>query len=187
MYPVRINGERVYLRDFEPDDLEASMQIVGDPEVTWFLSFDTRNREQQAELLAADIERAKTDPRPDYYLAIVEKASGQLIGFARIGLMRHSAGELGYAIRKDHWRGGLTTEAARLMLDFAFTQLGLHRVQAACGPENVGSQRLLDKLGFVREGQIRDHVFTNDAWRDSILYSILDSEWSTPALPNSIE
>lgn len=178
MYPVRIDGDRVYLREFEPGDLDATLQIVGDPDVTWHLSFDTRTRQQQAELLTADIERAKTEPRPDYYLAIIEKSSGQLVGFARIGLMRHAAGELGYAMRKDRWHGGLTTEAARLMLDFAYSGLELHRVQAACGPENIASQALLEKLGFVREGQIRDHVFTNGAWRDSILYSILDRDWA---------
>jgi [ribosomal protein S5]-alanine N-acetyltransferase len=128
-------------------------------------------------LLAADIERAQAEPRPDYYLAIIEKSSGALVGFVRIGLMAHSAGELGYAMRRDCWRHGYTAEASGVMLDFAFAALGLHRVQAACGPENVGSRALLEKLGFAREGQLRDHVFTNGAWRDSILYSIMDREW----------
>lgn len=178
MYPVNLDGPRVHLREFEIDDLDACMQIVGDPEVTWHLSFNTRDRDQQAALLTADVERAKADPRPDYYLAITEKPTGQLIGFARIGLLAHRAGELGYALRKDRWRSGLTTEAASLMLDFAFGPLGLHRVQAACGPDNLGSQAVLDKLGFTREGRMRDHVHTNGAWRDSILYSILDTEWS---------
>lgn len=177
MYPAHIDGDHVVLRDFESDDLDATMRVVGDPDVVHHLSFDTRTREQQAELLAADIERARAEPRPDYYLAVIEKATRQLIGFVRIGLMRHQAGELGYATRKDRWRAGLTTEAARMMLEFGFTTLGLHRIQAACGPQNIGSQALLEKLGFQREGRIRDHVFTNGAWRDSLLYSILDSEW----------
>lgn len=179
MYPVNLDGLRVHLREFEVDDLDASMQIVGDPEVTWHLSFNTRDRGQQATLLAADVTRAKTDPRPDYYLAITEKPSGGLIGFARVGLLAHRAGELGYAMRKDRWRSGLTTEAAALMLDFAFGQLSLHRIQAACGPDNLGSRAVLEKLGFTREGHMRDHVHTNGAWRDSILYSILDTEWSS--------
>jgi [ribosomal protein S5]-alanine N-acetyltransferase len=177
MYPALIDGERIQLRDFESTDLDAMTAISGDPEVTSYLSFDTRTRDQQARLLAADIERAQADPRPDYYLAIIEKSTGLLVGFVRIGLMAHSAGELGYAMRKDRWRHGYTAEASAMMLDFAFTTLGLHRVQAACGPENTGSQALLEKLGFTREGQLRDHVFTNGAWRDSLLYSILGREW----------
>jgi RimJ/RimL family protein N-acetyltransferase len=63
------------------------------------------------------------------------------------------------------------------MLDLGFGALGLHRIQAACGPANRASQRLLAKLRFTPEGRIRDHVLTNGAWRDSLLYSVLDYEW----------
>jgi len=166
------------LREFEPGDLDATMGIVGDPEVTRFLSFDTRTRDEQSLLLAADIERARSDPRPDYFLAVEELRSGTLIGFMRTGLMRHAGGEIGYATRKDRWRQGLTAEAAGVMVDFCFKTLELHRVQAACGPDNTGSQALLVRLGFQREGLMRDHVFTNGAWRDSILYSLLSHEWT---------
>jgi RimJ/RimL family protein N-acetyltransferase len=64
------------------------------------------------------------------------------------------------------------------MLDYGFNTLGLHRVQAACGPDNTASLRVLAKLGFQYEGRMRDHVFTNGAWRDSLLYSLLDEEWT---------
>ncbi|GHJ43954.1 N-acetyltransferase [Catellatospora sp. TT07R-123] len=171
MYPVLIQGERIGLREFKERDLDASMAVVGDPDVTVALSFDTRTREQQAERLTADIARAKTDPRPDYYLAIADRQTDELIGFIRIGIGGHRSGELGYAIRKDRWRQGYTAEAAQLMLKFGFGALGLHRIQAACGPANVASQALLDRLGFEYEGRMRDHVFTNGTWRDSLLYS----------------
>jgi ribosomal-protein-alanine N-acetyltransferase len=186
MYPIEIAGPRLALRDFQDGDLDASMAIVGDPEVTVFLSFDTRNRDEQAERLKADIERAKAQPRPDYYLAAVEKDTGVMVGFARLGLDRPRTGELGYAIRHDRWGRGYATEAAATILDFGFSTLGLHRVQAACGPDNVASQRLLVRLGFSYEGRMRDHVFTNGAWRDSLLYSLLEHEWSpvTPARPS---
>ena len=176
MYPVRIEGERIVLREFEERDLDASMAVVGDPDVTVSLSFDTRTREEQAERLAADIARAKTEPRPDYYLAIAARQTDELIGFIRIGLGGHRSGELGYALRKDRWRQGYTYEAAQLMLAFGFGELGLHRIQAACGPNNHASQDLLSRLGFEYEGRMRDHVFTNGAWRDSLLYALLEGE-----------
>lgn len=176
MYPVRIEGERIVLREFEDRDLDASMAVVGDPEVTVFLSFDTRTCEEQAERLATDIARAQAEPRPDYYLAIADRPSDELIGFIRIGLGGHRSGELGYALRKDRWRKGYTYEAARLMLAFGFEMLGLHRIQAACGPDNLASKEMLGRLGFEYEGRLRHHVFTNGAWRDSLLYSILRLE-----------
>ena len=178
MYPVTIAGERITLRDFEPDDLEPSMAIVGDDDVTRTLSFDSRSRDEQAARLADDIARARGGQRPDYYLAIVVRDADRLIGFVRLGLLgSHRGGELGYALRKDHWGQGYASEAAGLMLDFAFSTAGLHRVQAATGPGNERSRVLLERLGFQREGHMRDHVFTNGAWRDSLLYALLEDEW----------
>jgi ribosomal-protein-alanine N-acetyltransferase len=63
------------------------------------------------------------------------------------------------------------------MLGYAFGPLGLHRVTAAIGPENTASLALVDRLGFSREGVLRDHVHTNGAWRDSVLLSLLAPEW----------
>lgn len=176
MFPVNISGPRLTLREFRPDDLDASMAVVGDAAVTRTLSFDVRSREEQEERLSQDIARAQTTPRPDYYLAIAN-SSDTLIGFVRIGLGRDRSGELGYALRRADWGKGYATEATRLMIAFGFDTLHLHRIQAACGPDNRASQRLLARLGFTPEGRLRDHVFTNGAWRDSLLYSLLEHEW----------
>jgi ribosomal-protein-alanine N-acetyltransferase len=182
VYPVIIDGSRVRLRDFQDDDLDGCMTIVGDPGVTWYLSFDARTREQQDALLRADIARAKGDQRSDYYLAAVERSTNTLIGFVRLGFDRPRTAELGYALRRDRWGKGYATEIAALMLHYGYSVLNLHRVQAACGPDNVASQRVLAKLGFAYEGRMREHVFTNGAWRDSLLYSLLKHEWT--AMPN---
>lgn len=155
------------------------MAIVSDPEVTESLSFDTRDRSDQTKRLASDIARAQSDPRPDYYLAVAD-SDDILVGFVRLGLGGHNSAELGYAVRRRDWGKGYATEAAALMLDFGFQTLHLHRIQAACGPQNRKSQTLLARLGFTPEGRIRDHVHTNGAWRDSLLYSILEHEWQRP-------
>ena len=139
MYPVTLEGTRVRLRDFVPDDLDATMAIVGDPAVTRWLSFDTRTRTDQADRLALDVVRARAEPRPDYYLAVEVVATGELVGFARLGLGGggHRSGEVGYAIRRDRQGRGYAVEAAGLLLDLAFSTLGLHRVMAATGPDNA--------------------------------------------------
>ncbi|MBO3741134.1 GNAT family N-acetyltransferase [Actinoplanes flavus] len=171
MYPVTLTGPRLTLREFRADDLDASMAVVGDEEVVRTLSFDVRDRDTQALRLGQDIARARTEPRPDYYLAITD-GTGTLVGFARMGLGRDRSGELGYAIRHEDWGKGYATEAATLMIDFGFTTLNLRRVRAACGPDNHTSQRLLARLGFTPDGRIRNHVYANGAWRDSLLYSL---------------
>jgi len=176
VFPIEIAGPRIALREFRIDDLDASMAVVGDAAVTQTLSFDVRTRDDQAERLSQDIARAQSEPRPDYYLAVAN-SNDTLIGFVRIGLGRDRSGELGYALRREDWGMGYAAEATALMIAFGFDALRLHRIQAACGPDSRASQRLLARLGFTPEGRLRDHVFTNGAWRDSLLYSLLEHEW----------
>ena len=64
------------------------------------------------------------------------------------------------------------------MIEFGFRELGLHRISAAIGPDNVASFAVVRKLGMQYEGRLRDHVFTNGAWRDSLLFSLLQPEWN---------
>lgn len=174
---VRLTGDGVRLREFRADDLDDTDAILGDDQVTWWLSFDSRTREQQTQVLTGAIERAKHIPRTEYYLAITTHADEQLIGFVRLGLSGVQAAKLGFAIAAPHWGHGYALDAARTIIDYGFTTLGLHRISAAIGPDNATSIALVTRLGFAHEGRLRDHVFTNGAWRDSILYSLLAHEW----------
>lgn len=176
MYPVTLTGRVVTLREFERDDTASAFEIVGNDQVTQWLSFDTRNEVQTVDMIDGAVQRARLEPRTEYYLA-VSLTSGDLIGFARLGLDGVKAAKLGYAIRPDQWGRGYATDAARTMIDFGFHALGLHRISAAIGPDNAASIAVVQRLGMKHEGRIRDHVYTAGAWRDSLLYSVLADEW----------
>lgn len=64
------------------------------------------------------------------------------------------------------------------MMDFGFRELKLHRISVAMGPDNTASITAARRPGMTYEGRIRDHVYTNGQWRDSLLYSVLAHEWS---------
>ncbi|MCA1705134.1 MAG: GNAT family N-acetyltransferase [Actinobacteria bacterium] len=177
MYPVQLSGSRVTLREFQLDDLDRVLTVVGDDRVTESLSFDTRSRAQAADMLSGTLERAKLEPRTEYYLAATTADEG-LVGFARLGLNGVHAAKLGCAIAADYWRRGYALDAARTILDFGFRELKLHRISAAMGPDNAASIASVGQLGMSYEGRIRDHVYTNGEWRDSLLYSLLTQEWS---------
>ncbi len=100
MFPVVITSPRITLREIRADDLDTSMAVVGDPDVTRTLSFDARSQDDQAERLAQDIARAQCQIRPDYYLAFAND-DDTLIGFFRIGLGPDDSGERGYAVRRE--------------------------------------------------------------------------------------
>jgi RimJ/RimL family protein N-acetyltransferase len=174
---VRLVGPRVVLREFRPDDVDGALGVVGDDEVTRWLSFDSRDREATREMLASAADRARLTPRTEYYLAVTLPDGDRAVGFARLGLTGVHAAKLGYAVRADEWGKGYATEASRLLIGFAFGTLGLHRVSAAIGPDNDASTAVVKRLGFSYEGRLRDHVFTGGAWRDSLLYSVLSHEW----------
>lgn len=159
-----MTGKRVRLREFAPGDRDAVHGIIGDDRVTWYLSFDSRSREQAEAILTDTLERARQVPRTEYYLAITPADTDELVGFARLVLAEY---------RPPNSATPSPTDAVHTMLDFAFGPLGLHRVTAAIGPENAASMKVAERAGFRREGVLRDHVHTNGAWRDSILVSVL--------------
>ncbi|MFG1674142.1 GNAT family N-acetyltransferase [Micromonospora sp. NPDC049282] len=180
MEPITIPGRVITLRDMRPDDAADAWAIVGDDRVTQWLSFDSRDQAAAVAMVEGAIERAQLTPRTEYYLAAVD-ATDRMIGFARLGLTGHKAAKLGYAIGADHWGHGYATDAARTITNYGFQELGLHRITAAIGPDNASSVAVAKRLGMQYEGRLRDHVFTNGGWRDSLLYSILAQEWATNA------
>lgn len=176
MHPVCLVGERVVLREFRMDDVDGTFGVVGDHHVTDWLSFDARTRDQAADMVTGIVGRAQDYPRREYYLAMTRREKDDLIGFARLGLSGMKAAKLGFAVAAAEWGHGYATDAARAMVGFGFRELGLHRISAAIGPANSASMAIVTKLGFLPEGRIRDHVFTNGAWRDSLLYSVLAND-----------
>ncbi len=180
VYPVELEGFKVRLREFSLDDVDAALALVGDDRVTRWLSFDSRTREQTGDMIEGTIKRAQEDPRTEYYLAVTID-DDQLVGFARLGLTGVQAAKLGYAIAADHWGHGYALDATRTLVGFGFSALGLRRISAAIGPDNVASICIARRLAMSYEGRLRDHVFTNSQWRDSDLYSVLSHEWTRSA------
>jgi ribosomal-protein-serine acetyltransferase len=85
-------------------------------------------------------------------------------------------GELGYWVRSDRCGRGFATEAAGSLVDFAFRELGLHRLELRAGVGNRASQRVAEKLGFQREGTLREASRGADSTYDSYLYGLLATD-----------
>jgi len=111
------------------------------------------------------------------YPYFIFDAQGEvLVGALTLSNVRRGVaqtGTLGYWIGLPHARQGYMTSAVRLMLDFAFRHLGLHRVEASCLPHNQASIRLLQTCGFEREGLARGYLKIAGEWRDHLLFARL--------------
>ncbi len=119
-----------------------------------------------------------------YSFHVFAKDTGRLaggIGLTQIRRGMAQSGTIGYWIGERYTRKGLTTEATKLVLDLAFGRLGLHRVEAACIPDNAASRKLLGNLGFRQEGFAYSYLKIAGEWADHLLFGIVEDEWRARA------
>jgi RimJ/RimL family protein N-acetyltransferase len=91
----------------------------------------------------------------------------------------HERVEIAYSLARQHWGKGLTTEAARSVISWAFQTYTINRIYAWSDPRNIGSWRVMEKLGMQREGLLRSHVKWHGTFRDQMYFGILRSEWKS--------
>jgi RimJ/RimL family protein N-acetyltransferase len=110
--------------------------------------------------------------------AIALRQSGKLVGCVGLTILPDfDCAELGYWIGKDSWGLGYATEACRAVLDYAFVNLNLNRVYAMHMHRNPASGRVMEKLGMLREGQLRHHIKKWEKYEDVVVYGLLRDEW----------
>jgi ribosomal-protein-alanine N-acetyltransferase len=141
-----------------------------------------------AERLEIAVEEFNTDRAVRFVLQPRGPASGPILGTANYtNIVRGAfhACHLGYQIARDHEGRGLMAEALRATNAFMFDAMRMHRVMANYRPENARSGRLLERLGFTREGVAKDYLYIDGAWRDHVLTSLThpayDDAWLAPA------
>jgi ribosomal-protein-alanine N-acetyltransferase len=116
-----------------------------------------------------------------YPFFVFRNTDNVLVGGCTLSNVRrgvcHSA-SLGYWMGEPHTRQGYAFEAVNLIVPFVFKTLGLHRLEAACIPDNKASSGLLHKLGFYEEGCARGYLQIGGEWRDHILFALLKDDWT---------
>lgn len=137
------------------------------------------NTREQTEKFLAETTTPLEDKTPQTFnFAVTLKSSGSVIGSSSVWIRSevHRHGGLGYILSKHVWRRGYGTEVATALVKFGFETLKFHRISATCFPHNLGSKRILEKVGFKQEGYLREELYVRGQWRDSLLFSILESD-----------
>ena len=112
-------------------------------------------------------------------LILVGREDGMLLGGLTVGYIRRGAAQccmIGYWMGERHAGKGHMFAALKLVIPYIFSSLQLHRIEAACIPDNTRSIRLLEKAGFQREGYLREYLKINGEWRDHVIYSLLQAD-----------
>jgi RimJ/RimL family protein N-acetyltransferase len=118
-------------------------------------------------------------------LAVNRAGGGAFIGWCALTRCNphHRSASLGYCLDQAAWGHGYATEATRVLLRWAFDTMDLNRVQAQTDTRNLASARVLDKLGFIREGTLREDCIVNGEISDSWIYGLIRRDWPPPPEP----
>ena len=178
-FPV-LETERFLLRAVTSNDVDDIFRIMSDPRVKRYFGSLPMVAPVEAEQRVQRIQTAFQE-HSGIRWAIADRANGQLIGTA--GFWRlikpHFRAEVGYELAPEWWGRGVMTEALGALLGFGFTRMGLHSIEAQIHPDNSASRRVLEKLGFVQEGYLRENFYDpiEARFTDTAVFSLLSAAW----------
>lgn len=176
-FPDRIDGSLVVLKRHTRDNLPDFLRWYQDPEVARL------TRYQDGPMRPDEIERffMMRAIGPDALaMGIHERATGRLIGTCAFSQLDADNGSVLFHItigEHDAWGNGYGTEATALMVEHAFSALGLHRVSLSVFAFNERAVRAYARVGFVDEGRAREAIWRDGRWWDEIHMSVLEPEW----------
>ena len=175
MLPELIETYRLKLRPYSLEDVEDVLLYATDPEWALYVPVPQPYTRADAEEFLARQLSQDSNKRVSWAI----EYAGSSVGGINIGLdLKNRVGTIGYSIARRLWGKGLTTEAAGAVIDEAFAGIpDLNRIQATTDERNVGSLRVMEKLGLVREGLLRQDQYVNGEFRNTVWCGLLRCDW----------
>jgi [ribosomal protein S5]-alanine N-acetyltransferase len=171
----RLETDRLVLRQLEIEDAAELFKTLSDAEVMRYWSSGPHETiEETATYIGKNADRES-----DGKCWVITTDGLTALGWIILRPYRENCYVLGYILRRDCWRNGYLFEAASCVLDYIFGVIAARRVMADTDPENVGSIKLLNKLGFQQEGCLRSEWETHIGIRDSLIFGLLRDEWKS--------
>lgn len=186
-----LRTDRLRLRPFEDDDAGELYALMSDAHVLRYWDSPPWTEPARAQTFI-DRCRAMADDESGVRPAVERADDGAFLGWVTFTDWDPElrSAELGYVLTEAAWGRGYATEAARAVLTWAYDALPLNRVQSQADTRNPASARVLEKLGFVHEGTLRQDCVVDGVVSDSWVYGLLRSDWTpvcdaiTPATPS---
>ncbi|WP_430788054.1 GNAT family N-acetyltransferase [Virgibacillus flavescens] len=176
-FPI-LETDRLKLIHIDQSHELAYFEIMSNDSVTEFYGMDSLNSMDEAAKIIDSFQHTYKKKQGIRW-GILWKKTNSFIG--TIGLNNLSnwskRAEIGYEIHPDYWRRGIATEAIGAVLDYSFNEMELFRIGAVTFPDNVSSNKLLEKIGFIREGILRGYLHQNNKSYDALVLSMLKTEW----------
>ena len=178
-----LNTRRLSLRTISAADVDDFYEVYSHPQVMRYWSTPPlANRDAAIKVISEIQEGVERHNMLKWGIAL--SASDKLIGSVTLFNLEftHRRAEIGYAQGRPYWGQGYMHEALTAVLNYAFATLNLHRIEADVDPRNDGSVRTLERLGFQREGYMRERWQVNGEIQDAFLYGLLKPDWDNSRL-----
>jgi len=185
---TRLESERLILRRLTDADLKAFLAYLNDPLVARYQTWEDYPEQTAIERIEEQKALAPGIPGRAFTFALELKETGALVGHVVLTVQEKDAqqAEIGFTLAREFHGQGLAAEGAARVLDYAFTELKLHRVFAITDCENDSSVALLGRLGMRREGHFIQNIWFKGKWGDEYSYAILREEWLKASKPSSM-
>ncbi|MEU6532756.1 GNAT family protein [Streptomyces sp. NPDC046928] len=179
-----LHTERLRLRPFTDADADSLFALHSSSHVLRYWDSPPWTDPARAQRFLANC-RTLEDEGTGARVAIDRVSDGAFVGWCGLSGWNpeYRSASLGYVLGDAMWGHGYATEAAHALLRWAFDTLDLNRVQAEADTRNEASARVLEKLGFVREGTLREDCVVNGVVSDSWVYGLLEREWQQSTVP----
>ncbi|TND10016.1 MAG: hypothetical protein FD123_698 [Bacteroidetes bacterium] len=176
-FPVLIT-ERLLLVELLPAHASDLHKIYSDEETMRYFDCDAHTDIAQTQkLIRVFNERWEKNQGLRWGICLTGSRSGELIGSMGFNsYAENGVGIIGYDLRKDYWNKGLATEALTAVVRYGFESLLIHRAEAIVDPDNTGSERVLEKCGFTREGVLRERYFFKGRYQTVTLFAKLSTD-----------
>ena len=173
-----IPTERLVLRRFRAGDAPVLAGYRSDPDVARYQSWDAPFSLLRAETAVANFIASDPDQAGWFQYAIEHAGEKALIGDVAVHLHDNlKQAELGFTLAPAYQKQGFAAEAVGAVLDRLFRVQGLHKVTGECDARNQRSAGLMERLGFTREGRLRQQTWIKGEWTDDLIYGLLAEEW----------
>ncbi len=183
---VTLTTPRLILRPLTEADVPALFTIFSHPEVMRYWSYPALSDIAQAQEMLQRIQASYREGSA-VRLGIERRCDGVVVGTCAL-FNFHAASrraEIGYALAREAWGAGVMHEALTALVTHAFTALALHRLEADIDPRNTASARTLERLGFQKEGHLRERWIVDGEISDTAWYGLLRREWENGRSANA--
>lgn len=176
-----IEAQRVTLRHLEESDTDSLFEIFSDPEALRYWSSPPFKERVEAEKLLAEI-HDNFRQKELFQWGIARRSDDQIIGTSTLFRFDDQSrrAEIGYILNRRFWGNGFIGEALTALIGFAFEKMNLHRIEADIDPRNSASVNVVERLGFQKEGLLRERWIVGDEIQDTLFYGLLESDWKKP-------